>query len=83
MECRIQFYQNTLKRNVKAVIREISFHSTELSDGLVLISLLEGLTNKRISGYEKHPKTTAHKMVNLDIVLQFIANEKIKLIGIG
>jgi filamin len=56
---------------------------TELSDGLVLISLLEGLTHKRIGGYEKHPKTTAHKMVNLDIVLQFISNEEIKLIGIG
>ena len=57
--------------------------STELSDGLVLIRLLEGLTKKRISGCESHPKITAHKMVNLDLVFQFIANERIKLIGIG
>lgn len=50
---------------------------------MVLIRLLEGLTGKRISGYQRLPKTTAHKMVNLDLVFNFIANEKIKLIGIG
>lgn len=57
--------------------------STDLSDGLVLIRLLEGLTGKRISSHEKTPKLTAHKMVNLDLVFQFIARENIKLIGIG
>lgn len=50
---------------------------------MVLIRLLEGLAGKRIDGYERSPRTTAHKMVNLDLVFQFIANEKIKLIGIG
>lgn len=49
----------------------------------MLIRLLEGLTGKRISGYEKLPKLTAHKMVNLDLIFQFIAKEGIKLIGIG
>lgn len=64
-------------------MKNVVFFSTELSDGVVLIRLLEGLTGKRIGGYERLPKTTAHKMVNLDLVFQFIANEKIKLIGIG
>ena len=56
---------------------------TDLDDGLVLIRLLEGLTRKKISGYVKLPRVTAHKMVNLDLALRFISDENIKLIGIG
>ena len=57
--------------------------STDFHDGLVLIRLLEALTNKKIVGCERNPRLTAHKMVNLDLVFHFIAEEKIKLIGIG
>lgn len=57
--------------------------STDLKDGVVLIRLLENLTSKKIHGYEKTPQVTAHKMVNLDLVFQFLKKEHVKLIGIG
>lgn len=56
---------------------------TDLHDGVLLIKLLENLTSKKIRGYEKTPKITAHKMVNLDLVFQFLKKEDIKIIGIG
>ena len=56
---------------------------SDLCDGLVLIRLMEVLTKKKITGYVKQPRITAHKMVNLDLALRFIADEGIKLIGIG
>ncbi|CAI8056215.1 Filamin-C [Geodia barretti] len=55
----------------------------DLCDGLVLIRLMEVLTKKKITGYVKQPRITVHKMVNLDLALRFIADEGIKLIGIG
>lgn len=57
--------------------------STDLQDGVALIRLLENLTGKKMRGYEKTPKLTAHKMVNLDLVFQFLKKENIKTIGIG
>ena len=44
---------------------------------------MEVLTKKKITGYVKQPRITVHKMVNLDLALRFIADEGIKLIGIG
>ena len=49
----------------------------------MLIKLLENLTNRKIRGYEKAPKITAHEMVNLDLVFTHMRDEGIKLIGIG
>lgn len=57
--------------------------SVDLKDGTLLIKLLENLTNRKIRGYEKAPKITAHKMVNLDLVFTHMRDEGIKLIGIG
>ncbi len=54
----------------------------DLSDGVILIKLLENLTKKKIKG-NKNPKLTAHKMVNLDLVFTFLQKENIKVIGIG
>ena len=61
----------------------VSDLSVDLKDGTLLIKLLENLTNKKIRGYEKAPKITAHKMVNLDLAFTHMRNEGIKLIGIG
>ena len=61
----------------------VSDLSVDLKDGTLLIKLLENLTNKKIRGYEKAPKITAHKMVNLDLAFTHMKKEGIKLIGIG
>ena len=55
----------------------------DLKDGILLIKLLENLTNKKIRGYQKAPKVHAQKMVNLDLAFTHMENEGIKLIGIG
>ena len=57
--------------------------TSDLRDGTLLIKLLENLTKKKIKGYTKNPKIPAQKLVNLDLVLDFIKREDIKLIGIG
>ena len=57
--------------------------SIDLHDGLLLIKLLENLTGKKIKGHERNPKVTAQKMVNLDVIFEFLRNQDIKLIGIG
>ena len=57
--------------------------SEDLRDGTLLIKLLENLTKKKIKGYTKNPKIPAQKLVNLDLVLDFIKKEGVKLIGIG
>ena len=55
----------------------------DLHDGLLLIHLLEQLTEKKIRGYERTPQITAHKMVNLDIALEFLKKEGVKFVAIG
>ncbi len=76
------------KATIKAGLHLVTLHKvtdlgTDLGDGVVLIKLLENLTKKKIKGYAKNPKLTAHKMVNLDLVFEFLRKEKIKVIGIG
>ena len=55
----------------------------DLQDGTILIHLLENLTSKKIKGYNKVPRLTAHKMDNLDLVFRFMQSSGIKLISIG
>ena len=57
--------------------------SEDLQDGILLIRLLENLTKKKIRGYTKNPKMPAHKLDNLELAIDFMNNEDIKLIGIG
>ena len=55
----------------------------DLSDGLRLIALLEVLSQKKIKRFNKRPKVRAQKMENVQLALDFIAYEKIKLVNIG
>jgi filamin len=56
---------------------------TDLSDGLLLINLLEIISSKAIPAYNKKPKIRAHKLENTGTSLQFLKNEGIKLVAIG
>ena len=69
-------------RDASSLLR-VNDLSKDLCDGVILIKLLENLTKKKIKGCQKNPKLTAHKMVNLDLVFQFLVKENIKVIGIG
>lgn len=55
----------------------------DLQDGTILIRLLELLTSSKIRGYERSPKITAQKMVNLDLAFEHIKSQGIRLTGIG
>jgi filamin len=56
---------------------------TDLSDGLLLVNLLEIISSKTIPSYNKKPKIRAQKLENTGACLQFLKNEQIKLVAIG
>jgi filamin len=57
---------------------------TDLANGLMLINLLEIISNKDIGArYNKAPKIRNQLLENTSIALKFIANQHIKLVGIG
>jgi actinin alpha len=57
--------------------------TTDLSDGLKLIRLLEVLSGDTITGYEKNPGLRIKKVVNVGIALKFVESHGVKLVGIG
>ena len=58
--------------------------SEDFKDGVLLIVLLEVLSQKSIGKYNKKPKIHVQKMENLQKVLSFITDtEGIRLVNIG
>ena len=58
--------------------------ATDFEDGILLIVLLEVLSQKSIGRYNKKPRIRAQKMENLTNVLNFITEkEGIRLVNIG
>lgn len=57
--------------------------NTDLSDGVVLLKLLENLTGAKFPKYNAAPKLAAHSLVNLDIAFQYLREEGVKLVSIG
>ena len=58
--------------------------ATDFEDGILLIVLLEVLSQKSIGRYNKKPRIRAQKMENLTTVLNFITEkEGIRLVNIG
>ena len=79
--------QNTFTRwcneHLKCANQFIYNLETDFSDGLKLISLLQVLSHKKISRYNKKPTFPPQKRENVAIALKFIEQEKIKLVNIG
>eukprot|EP00026_Physarum_polycephalum_P007664 Phypoly_transcript_07729.p1 GENE.Phypoly_transcript_07729~~Phypoly_transcript_07729.p1 ORF type:complete len:297 (+),score=50.66 Phypoly_transcript_07729:168-1058(+) len=55
----------------------------DLKNGVLLINLLEVLSQKKIPVYNKHPRVINQKYENNKIAIDFIASEGIKLVNIG
>ena len=55
----------------------------EFCDGLKLIRLLEVLSGKPFRRYNKKPRIQAQKVENVQLALDFLAHEGIKLVNIG
>jgi len=56
---------------------------SDLSDGLLLINLLEITCSKPLATHNKRPRIRAQKLENNGLVLQFLRNEGIKTTAIG
>ncbi|XP_056102361.1 filamin-A isoform X3 [Rhinichthys klamathensis goyatoka] len=67
-------------RSVELQISDLKF---DLSDGLVLISLLEVLSHKRMfRKYHTRPTFRQLKLDNVSVALEFLDHEKVKLVSI-
>lgn len=57
---------------------------TDLADGLVLISIVEVLSGKRLPKHNRRPNLKAQKLENINIALRFLTKEeKLKIVNIG
>ena len=58
--------------------------SSDLSDGVRLIVLIEVLAHKMLGRYNKRPRVYAQKMENVQLALDFLTKkERIRLVNIG
>ena len=57
--------------------------NTDLSNGVLLLRLLENLTGANMAKYNAAPRVAAQSLVNLDIAFQFLRKEGVKLVSIG
>jgi len=73
-------WSNSFLRYRKLKINELE---TDLSDGILLIQLLEILSDKSLGKFNKTPKIKPQKLENLSAALKFITSQGIKLVGIG
>lgn len=56
---------------------------TDFKDGLLLINLLEILSAKKLGRYNKNPLVINQKLENINLCIDFIKKEGIKLVNIG
>lgn len=78
--------QNTFTRwcneHLKTVKKHIGNLSTDLSDGLRLVALLEVLAHEKIS-HNKRPTFLSMKLENVSIALNYLEKRNIKIVNIG
>jgi len=79
--------QNTFTRwaneHLKLVNRHVDDLQLEFSDGLNLIALVEVLSQKKVSRYNRRPNFRSQKLENVSVVLDFLENtERIRLVNI-
>lgn len=80
--------ENTFTRwaneHLKRVNLRVENLGTDLSDGLLLIRLIEVLSHKKLGKYNTKPGLRAQKLENVSMALRFLeADEGLKLVNIG
>lgn len=61
----------------------ISDLTVDLSDGVLLINLLEVLAQTKLSRFNAHPKLRIQRLSNLNVALNFLKESKVSLVNIG
>lgn len=78
--------KNTFTRwcneHLKVANMRINSLDTDLSDGLRLIALIEVLSQKHVGRFNKRPTFRQMKMENVALALNFLEQERIKLVSI-
>ncbi|KAL8926689.1 MAG: hypothetical protein Q9208_002763, partial [Pyrenodesmia sp. 3 TL-2023] len=71
--------------NSKIIVREVSCQNlvTDLSDGVLLIHLLEILGNESLGRYASKPKLRVQRFENVNKALDFIKSRGIQMTNIG
>ncbi|KIW27571.1 uncharacterized protein PV07_07300 [Cladophialophora immunda] len=71
--------------NNKIVSREVAVKSlvTDLSDGIILIHLLEVLSNESLGRYASNPRLRVQRFENVNKSLEFIKSRGIQMTNIG
>lgn len=80
--------KNTFTRwaneHLRTVNKHISDLETDLSDGLRLIALVEVLSGKKFTKYNKRPSFRTQKLENVTVCLKFLEeDEGIRIVNIG
>lgn len=80
--------KNTFTRwaneHLKTVNKHLSSLETDLSDGLRLLALVEVLSGRKFSKYNKRPNFRTQKLENVTMTLKFLEEEEgIKIVNIG
>jgi Ca2+-binding EF-hand superfamily protein len=71
--------------NTKVANRDVTVNSLvfDLSDGIILIHLLESLSNESLGRYASNPKLRVQKFENVNKSLEFIKSKGIHMTNIG
>ncbi|KAK3715402.1 alpha-actinin [Vermiconidia calcicola] len=76
-------FSKWLNNKVKARGVQINDLTKDLSDGVILIHLLESLSQESLGRYASRPKLRVQRFENVNIALDFIKRRKIQLTNIG
>ncbi|KAK5166138.1 alpha-actinin [Saxophila tyrrhenica] len=76
-------FSKWLNNKIKARNVQVNNLITDLSDGIILIHLLESLSNESLGRYASRPKLRVQRFENVNIALDFIKSRKIQLTNIG
>lgn len=80
----VHLRQHRAKRgNGTTVVQQAAVIGPELGDGLLLIALLEQLSNQTFPRHNKMPRLKQQKLENLLQALKFLADSNVKLVNIG
>lgn len=83
----ILIQKNTFTRwaneHLRAANKHLADLDTDLSDGLRLIALIEVLSGKKFSKYNKRPNFRTQRLENVTMCLKFLEDEGIRIVSIG
>ena len=79
-----KWVNNALRGHLNKAKTQVTDLQTDLSDGLVLVELIESIASPRKVGrYTKKPTIKPQMLENLGVVFRFLEREQIKVVNIG